>query len=121
VANGSPAGKPFVAVNIGALPENLAAAEIFGHERGAFTGPTQTRDSYFQEANSGTIFLDEIGLARADVQTALLRLLETREVRRLGGTNSRRVDVRLLAAIRIFPSTLQILVSGLSSSTGLAF
>lgn len=98
VANGSRAGKPFVAVNIGALPENLAAAEIFGHERGAFTGATQTRDGYFQEANGGTLFLDEIGLARADVQTALLRLLETGELRRLGGNSSRRVDVRLLGA-----------------------
>jgi two-component system nitrogen regulation response regulator GlnG len=98
VANGPRAGKPFVAVNIGALPENLAAAEIFGHEKGAFTGAAQTRDGYFHEASGGTLFLDEIGLARSDVQTALLRVLETGEVRRLGGTRSKRVDVRLLAA-----------------------
>jgi two-component system, NtrC family, nitrogen regulation response regulator GlnG len=98
VANGPRAAKPFVAVNIGALPDNLAAAEIFGHERGSFTGAAQTRDGYFQEANGGTLFLDEIGLARADVQTALLRVLETGEVRRLGSSSSRRVDVRLLAA-----------------------
>lgn len=98
VANGPRSERPFLAVNIGALPENLAAAEIFGHERGAFTGAAQTRDGYFHEASGGTLFLDEIGLARSDVQTALLRVLETGEVRRLGGTSSKRVDVRLLAA-----------------------
>ena len=98
VSNGPRASKPFVDVNIGALPENLAAAEIFGHERGAFTGAAQSRDGYFHEANGGTLFLDEIGLAGADVQTALLRVLETGEVRRLGGTTSRSVDVRLIAA-----------------------
>jgi two-component system nitrogen regulation response regulator GlnG len=98
VSNGPRASKPFVDVNIGALPENLAAAEIFGHERGAFTGAAQSRDGYFHEANGGTLFLDEIGLAGADVQTALLRVLETGEVRRLGSTTSRSVDVRLIAA-----------------------
>jgi two-component system nitrogen regulation response regulator GlnG len=98
VSNGPRASKPFVDVNIGALPENLAAAEIFGHERGAFTGAAQSRDGYFHEANGGTLFLDEIGLAGSDVQTALLRVLETGEVRRLGGTTSRSVDVRLIAA-----------------------
>jgi len=80
------------------LPENLAAAELFGHERGAFTGATQARDGLFHQADTGTLFLDEIGLARSDVQTALLRVLETGEVRRLGGTTSRSVDVRLIAA-----------------------
>jgi len=97
-SNGPRASKGFLDINIGSLPENLAAAELFGHERGAFTGATQARDGLFHQADTGTLFLDEIGLARSDVQTALLRVLETGEVRRLGGTTSRRVDVRLLAA-----------------------
>ena len=97
-ANGPRAGKPFVAINMAALPDNLAADEIFGHEKGAYTGATVTRDGCFHQADGGTLFLDEIGLARYDVQTALLRVLETRQVRRLGGTTSRWVDVRLLSA-----------------------
>jgi len=92
------AHKPFVAVNIGALPQQLAAAEIFGHAKGAFTGATGARPGYFLEADGGTLLLDEIGLATSEVQTALLRLLETGEVRPIGARTSTRVNVRILAA-----------------------
>jgi len=92
------ANKPFVAVNLGALPPTLAVAEMLGRERGAFTGATDSRKGYFGEAEGGTLFLDEIGLAVPDIQTALLRILETGQVRTLGSGSAKRVDVRLLAA-----------------------
>ncbi len=98
VEAGPRASRPFVAVNLAALPSQLAASELFGHERGAFTGATSNRAGYFEEADGGSLFLDEIGLASPEVQATLLRVLETGEVRRLGGRVSRRVDVRLLAA-----------------------
>jgi two-component system nitrogen regulation response regulator GlnG len=98
VQAGTRASKPFLAVNIGALPRELAAAEIFGHEKGAFTGATHARKGYFHEVDGGTLFLDEIGLATTDVQTALLRVLETGQVRGLGARTSTSVDVRILAA-----------------------
>jgi len=90
--------KPFVSVNMGALPQHLAAAEILGHDKGAFTGSVGARPGYFVQAHGGTLFLDEIGLASPDVQASLLRVLETSEVRPIGGAGSRRVDVRILAA-----------------------
>jgi two-component system nitrogen regulation response regulator GlnG len=92
------AGKPFVAINMGALPPTVAVAELFGHARGAFTGATESREGYFAEADGGILFLDEIGLAIPDVQTALLRVLETGEVRAVGARAARRVNVRVLAA-----------------------
>jgi two-component system, NtrC family, nitrogen regulation response regulator GlnG len=92
------AGKPFVAINTGALPPTTALAELFGHVRGAFTGATESREGYFVEADGGILFLDEIGLATAEVQTALLRVLETGEVRALGSRSARRVNVRVIAA-----------------------
>ena len=92
------ASKPFKVVNLGALPAQLAAAEVFGYEKGAFTGAGHTRDGYFQQVDGGTLFLDEIGLASTDVQTTLLRVLETGQVTRLGGRTSTRVDVRVIAA-----------------------
>lgn len=98
VKAGPRAGKPFVTVNIGALPQQLATAEILGYEKGAFTGALASRQGYFAEADQGTLFLDEIGLANSEVQTALLRVLETNEVRPLGGRAARRVNVRILAA-----------------------
>lgn len=98
VEAGPRAGKPFVTVNIGALPQQLATAEILGYEKGAFTGALASRQGYFAEADQGTLFLDEIGLANSEVQTALLRVLETNEVRPLGGRAPRRVNVRVLAA-----------------------
>jgi two-component system nitrogen regulation response regulator GlnG len=92
------ARKPFVAVNLAALPATLAVAELVGRERGAFTGAMDSRKGYFGEADGGTLFFDEIGLAAPDVQTALLRILETGEVRTIGSKATKRVDVRLLAA-----------------------
>lgn len=92
------AHKPFVAINMGALPPATAVAELFGHARGAFTGAAESRDGYFAEADGGILFLDEIGLASPEVQTALLRVLETGELRPLGSRSARRVNVRVLAA-----------------------
>jgi len=90
--------KPFVAINMAALPGSIALAELFGHDKGAFTGATESRKGYFGEADGGTLFLDEIGLATPDIQVALLRAIETGEVWPLGSRRPRRVDVRILAA-----------------------
>ena len=89
---------PFVAVNCGAIPRELIASELFGHERGAFTGATEGREGYFVEAHGGTLFLDEIGELPIELQPHLLRVLETRRVRRVGGQSDRLVDVRIVAA-----------------------
>ncbi len=90
--------KPFIAVNIGALPETLLDSELFGHEKGSFTGAAERRLGRFELANSGTLFLDEVGEAPLPTQVKLLRVLEQREVTRVGGTQPFRVDVRVLAA-----------------------
>jgi transcriptional regulator with PAS, ATPase and Fis domain len=89
---------PFVAVNCGAIPRELIASELFGHDKGAFTGATETRDGYFVEASGGTLFLDEMGELPIELQAHLLRVLETKRVRRVGGTIERSVDVRIIAA-----------------------
>ena len=95
----SPRAKgPFVAVNAAALPETLAESELFGAERGAFTGADQSRAGRFEEAGGGTLFLDEVGELPAALQSKLLRVLEERVVRRLGGSRDLPVDVRLVAA-----------------------
>ena len=91
-------GKPFIAVNIGALPETLMDSELFGHEKGSFTGAAERRLGRFELANGGTLFLDEVGEAPLSTQVKLLRVLEQREVTRVGGTQPFRVDVRVLAA-----------------------
>jgi transcriptional regulator with GAF, ATPase, and Fis domain len=91
-------GKPLVIVNCGAIPRNLVASELFGHRRGAFTGALDHRRGAFESAHGGTLFLDEIGELPIDIQPALLRVLETGEVRPVGGDESRYVDVRVLAA-----------------------
>lgn len=89
---------PFVPINCGAIPENLLESELFGHVRGAFTGATTQRAGKFEQANGGTIFLDEIGDMSPDLQVKVLRVLEEREFERVGGAKSIRVDVRIVAA-----------------------
>ena len=91
-------GKPFIAVNCAALPETLLESELFGHEKGAFTGAAERRLGRFELADTGTIFLDEIGEIPASVQVKLLRVLETRTFFRLGGVSPIKVDVRVVAA-----------------------
>jgi len=95
---GPRAPRPFVALDAGALPTHLVEAELFGHERGAFTGAVATRRGMFEVADTGTLFLDEVGELAAATQACLLRALETWEVRRVGASASRRVDVRLVCA-----------------------
>jgi two-component system, NtrC family, nitrogen regulation response regulator NtrX len=89
---------PFVAVNCAAIPEELIESELFGHERGAFTGATQSRRGCFEEAHGGTLFLDEVGDLSARAQTKLLRVLQEGEMSRVGGHRVIKVDVRVLAA-----------------------
>ncbi|MEA1787550.1 sigma-54 dependent transcriptional regulator [Arenibacter sp. GZD96] len=89
---------PFIAVNCGAIPENLLEAELFGYEKGAFTGAQESRNGFFQAAHHGTIFLDEIGNAPLQVQTGLLRVLQEKEVTRVGSQKTERVEVRVVAA-----------------------
>ncbi len=91
-------GKPFIAVNCAALPETLLESELFGHEKGAFTGAAERRLGRFELADTGTIFLDEIGEIPASVQVKLLRVLETRSFFRLGGAAPIKVNVRVVAA-----------------------
>src|SRR5262249_3419650 len=89
---------PFVAVNCAAIPEELIESELFGHERGAFTGATQARRGRFEEAHGGTLFLDEVGDLSARAQTKLLRVLQEGELTRVGGGRPVRVDVRVISA-----------------------
>ena len=96
--DGKRAGGPFVAVNCGAFSETLLDSELFGHEKGSFTGATQQRKGAFERADGGTLFLDEIGDAPPSVQVKLLRVTEERQLHRLGGQAPISVDVRLLSA-----------------------
>lgn len=92
------AEKPFVAINTAAIPAELLESELFGHEKGAFTGADKTREGRFEQADGGTLFLDEIGDMPAALQAKLLRVLEEGRVQRVGGSHSKVVNVRLLAA-----------------------
>ena len=85
-------------LDCGAIPPNLIESELFGHEKGSFTGATSSRPGAFERANGGTIFLDEIGELAIDLQPKLLRVLENRELRRVGGNETIGVDVRVIAA-----------------------
>ena len=90
--------KPFIAINCGAIPENLLESELFGHVKGAFTGATNPKAGKFELANGGTIFLDEIGDMSSDLQVKVLRVLEEREFERVGGSKTISVDIRVIAA-----------------------
>ncbi len=92
------ADQPFVEVNCGALPENLLESQLFGHEKGSFTGAVQRQVGLFEISNRGTIFLDEIGEMGLDMQVKLLRVLQNQEFRRIGGSQTLQVDVRVIAA-----------------------
>jgi Nif-specific regulatory protein len=96
--NSSRADRPFVKMNCAALHESLLESELFGHERGAFTGADRQRTGRFELANEGTLFLDEIGNMSASTQTKVLRVLQEREFERLGGSRTIKVDVRVVAA-----------------------
>ena len=89
---------PFIAVDCAAIPETLIESELFGHERGAFTGASTRRIGKFESANGGTIFLDEIGEMQPALQAKLLRVLQEREIQRLGGTTNVNIDIRVIAA-----------------------
>lgn len=90
--------KPLISVNCGAIPEGILESELFGHEKGSFTGAIAQRKGYFEAADGGTIFLDEIGEMPLNTQVKLLRVLETSEIMRVGGSRSIKVDVRIIAA-----------------------
>jgi DNA-binding NtrC family response regulator len=96
--SGSRQRKPFVAVNCAAIPENLIESDLFGHEKGSFTGATQTKKGKFEIADEGTIFLDEIGDMSMDLQAKLLRVLQEMTIERVGSTEVIPVDVRVIAA-----------------------
>lgn len=95
---GPRAGRPFVAVNCGAIPETLMESEFFGYKKGAFTSADAERDGFFQQANGGTLFLDEVAELPLAMQVKLLRVLQDRRVRKLGGGAEEPVDVRLISA-----------------------
>lgn len=97
-ANGDRANRPFVSVNCGAIPDNLLESELFGHCKGAFTGAVNDRKGKFESAHTGTIFLDEIGELPLTGQVKLLRVLESREIQRVGSDQPSRVDTRVVAA-----------------------
>lgn len=90
--------KPFVAINCGAIPSELVESELFGHEKGAFTGATSAHKGHFEAAHEATLFLDEIGELPTQMQVKLLRTLLESEARRIGATKPRSVDVRIIAA-----------------------
>jgi len=96
--NSPRSGGPFLTVNCAAIPSNLLETELFGYEKGAFTGAQKRTKGKFETASGGTLFLDEIGDMRLDVQAKLLRILETREYERIGGTKTIKADVRIIAA-----------------------
>jgi DNA-binding NtrC family response regulator len=98
------ADKPFVAINCAAIPATLIEAELFGHERGSFTGAMRTREGVFERASGGTLLLDEITEMPLDLQSRLLRVLETKRLNRVGGSSDLEVDVRVIASTNRSPA-----------------
>ncbi len=96
--NSDRAGSPFIAVNCGAIPENLLESELFGHVKGSFTDAVRTKKGLFEEASGGTLFLDEIGELPLSLQVKLLRVLQDGEIRRIGDSRAIKIDVRIIAA-----------------------
>jgi DNA-binding NtrC family response regulator len=96
--NSSRRNKPFIPINCSAIPDNLLESELFGHVKGAFTGATQSKRGLFEEADGGTVFLDEIADLNPALQAKLLRVIDDHEIRPVGSTQSRKVDIRLIAA-----------------------
>lgn len=105
-AQSNRANAPFLAVNCGAIPANLVEAELFGYERGAFTGAARQHQGYFERASGGTLFLDEITEMPLDLQTKLLRVLESGYMLRVGGSEEIAIDVRVLSATNHAPETI---------------
>ena len=97
-ANSQRAEKPFVPINCGAIPKDLLESELFGHEKGAFTHAIRSRPGRFEMGDGGTVFLDEIGEMDLSLQVKILRVLQEKEIERVGGTGSKKVDVRIVAA-----------------------
>jgi two-component system response regulator HydG len=95
------AAAPFVEINCAAIPANLLESELFGHERGAFTGATNAKPGLMEMAHGGTVFLDEVGHMPLELQPKLLRAIESREIRRVGGQQSRKVDIRVIGATHV--------------------
>ena len=111
--------KPIVTVNCGAIPEGLIESELFGHEKGSFTSAVEQRKGYFETADGGTVFLDEIGEMPLATQVKLLRVLETGEYSRVGSSQSRRANVRIIAATnRSSVSLLSVSVGSISMHSG---
>jgi transcriptional regulator with PAS, ATPase and Fis domain len=96
--NSARASRPFIDINCSALPEQLIESELFGYEKGAFTGATQTKKGLLETAHSGTIFLDEVQALKSDLQAKLLRVLQERVIRQVGGRENKEIDVRVVAA-----------------------
>jgi two-component system response regulator PilR (NtrC family) len=99
--NGARKNHPFISINCGAVPENLLESELFGHEKGAFTGADSSKVGLMESANKGTFFLDEVGEAPLSIQVKLLRVLQEREIMRLGGNSPISVDLRIVAASNV--------------------
>ena len=97
-ASSGRADAPFVAINCGNIPSDLLESELFGHVRGAYTGATSSKKGLFEAADGGTLFLDEVATISMEIQAKLLRVIQEREFRRLGGLENIKVDVRIIAA-----------------------